>query len=136
MIKINLIFLLIIFSSFSCAEKTKYTREECIVRVNINWEGVPLGDKESLIKSLMDTVKSAPDMGFNKTPASSAVQGEDREFIYYQHKYDCENRIINMENLIKYSSKHIAGLPTVEVDRGNFLPGPYTIRVKGPSWVD
>jgi len=118
----------------SCYEETKYTREQCIVRINIDWSNTQLNNKEYMIEEITDTIRKAPNMGFNKIPASSAIQGNDREFIYYQYKYDCENRIENTEKLLRYVQENVANLPPMEVDSRNFKPSVGTIRSSGPWW--
>lgn len=37
---------------------------------------------ESAISVITDAIRKAPDMSFNQIPASSAIQGNSREFIY------------------------------------------------------
>lgn len=124
----------------ACAEspKPKYTREECIVRVNIEWGDTTANQKESMIRLITGSIRKAPNMGFNKIPASSAIQGSNREFIYYQHEDDCENRISNMERLLSHirENARAESLPMMRVDPRRFKPGVETIRVSGPNWVD
>ncbi len=137
MIKVAwLIISLWLFSLIACAEDVKYTREECIVRINIDWSGMVSDDKESSIRRVTDAIRKAPDMGFNKIPASSAIQGSDRQFIYYQYKNGCDRRIENTEKLLDYVRKNIADLPSMKVDLGHFKPGVHTIRSSGPWWKD
>ncbi|MCU5783434.1 hypothetical protein MA04_02734 [Alcanivorax balearicus MACL04] len=136
MIKSGLIIFFLLFGTIACAEGAKYTREECIVRINIDWGDASLNSKEATIRTITDAIRKAPDMGFNKTPASSAIQGNAREFIYYQYKDDCENRIENTKKLLRYVRDNITDLPPLEVDSGSFRPGVDTIRSSGPWWKD
>lgn len=136
MIKNRLLILLLLLGPTACAEEAKYIREECIVRINIDWSNTPSTNKEDLIGAITDAIRKAPNMGFNKVPASSAIQGSNREFIYYQYKDDCENRLENTEKLLIYISKNVTGLPPLEVDSGQFKPGVDTIRSSGPWWKD
>jgi hypothetical protein len=138
MIKNNLILLFLLFSLglAACAKEAKYTREECIVRVNIDWSNTPSDNKENLIRTITDAIRKAPDMGFNKVPANSAIQGDNREFIYYQYKDDCENRLENTKKLLVYIRKNTSGLPPLDVDLGHFKPSVDTIRASGPWWKD
>ena len=66
------------------AKKANYTREEGIVRINVDWGDAPSSSKEAAISVITDAIRKAPDMIFNQIPASSAIQGNSREFIYYQ----------------------------------------------------
>ena len=138
MIKFISLILLFTWTLSACAESPKYSREQCIVRVNIEWADTSPNDKETMIRLITDSIRKAPDMGFNKVPASSAIQGENREFIYYQHEDDCENRISNMEKLLSYVREDNSNLilPVIMVDLGGFKPGVETIRVSGPNWKD
>lgn len=134
MIKMVFIGLFLVLASCVCAEEARYAPEECIVRVNIHWSNESSIDKESMILVITDGIRKAPDMGFNRIPASSAVQGDEREYIYYQHKYDCDNRWENMEKLLSYIRDNIDDLPQIEVDPGKFSSGTDTIRASGPWW--
>ena len=136
MIKDGLVIFFLLFGLIACADKAKYTREECIARINIDWGDIPSNSKETTIRAITDAIRKAPDMGFNKIPASSAIQGSAREFIYYQYKSDCENRVENTEKLLSYVRVNITGLPSLEVDAGSFKPGVDTIRSSGPWWKD
>jgi hypothetical protein len=134
---------LVIFSFLfvlsTCADDApKYTRAECIVRVNIDWSGTPANGKETLINWITDQIGYVPDMGFNRIQPGFSIKGKNRQFIYYQHKYDCENRHQNMTKLLDYvrGRRTELSLPQMEVDSGSFQPGPETMRSSGPWWVD
>lgn len=136
MIKHGLVAFFLLFGSIACTDEGQYARAECIVRINIDWSDTPLNIREAKIRVITNTIRTAPDMGFNKIPASSAIQGDAREFIYYQYKDDCENRIENSEKLLSYVRANITDLPSLEVDSGSFEPGVDTIRSSGPWWKD
>lgn len=128
----------IIFSGVAlsaCAEDPQYHRTECIVRVNIDWTTTD-GDKDQLIQEILDVYLKAPKLGFNEIPPSAAVQGDMDQFLYFQHKYDCEDRISNTEQLLEYIQGNVQGLPEMEVDRGTFQPAADTIRTSGRWWID
>lgn len=103
--------LAIALSLAACSDKPKYSREECIVRVNIDWSSTSSSEKENQIRRITDATRNAPDLGCNEVPASSAIQGESREFIYYQYKHDCENRLENTRQLLRYVQRQTNGLP-------------------------
>lgn len=138
MMKLVLCLLLYALTLSACADSAKYSREQCIVRVNIEWAKISSNDKESMVRLITDSIRQAPDMGFNKIPASSTIQGKNREFIYYQHEDDCQNRILNMERLLSYVQESVnnVALPNMSVDPGSFKPGVDTIRLSGPNWKD
>ena len=119
----------------ACANEPQYYRTECIVRVNIDWSTTN-GDKRQLINQISDAFAKAPKMGFNEIPPSSAVQGDMHQFLFFQHKRDCENRVSNTEELLKYVHRTVQGSPHMEVDKGMFQPGVNTIRVSGKWWID
>lgn len=60
-----------------------FYREECISRVEFIWNKVPDYDKENLIRKISKNILMAPNMGFNKIPPSVAIQGHNREYIFY-----------------------------------------------------
>lgn len=136
MIRSILVIFSLLFSLVSCAEEAKYTREECIVRINIDWADFSEDRKESMIRAITNAIRTAPDMGFNRIQASSAIQGSAREFIYYQYKYDCERKIINTKKILSYVRDSVEGLPELDVDPRSFKPNVDTIRSSGPWWKD
>ncbi|MCE2391696.1 MAG: hypothetical protein J4G09_09475 [Proteobacteria bacterium] len=100
--KVILMLFFLISAIAACVEEPKYNREQCIVRVNIEWENMSDAHKENIIVIITNAIRSAPDMDFNRIPPGFSVKGTDREFIYYQHEFDCENRLANMEKLLSY----------------------------------
>ena len=137
MLRYGVFICLMVISLASCAQETKpeYMREQCIVRINIKWENFT-GERNLMLESIMDAIKAAPDMGFNRIPPSSAVQGDRRQYIYYQFKFDCENKINNAKKLVKEVEKSIGINKLINVDANSYKPGPDTIRVTGKWWVD
>lgn len=137
MLKAPLIIFTIVITMISCGvdHEGKYTREQCIFRVNIKWDKYE-GDKEMAIRRVMDNFRAAPDMGFNKVPPSAAVQGKNRQYIYYQLTDGCENRIENARKLLSFVLTSREKMPALELDSGSFSPGVDTIRVTGEWWRD
>ncbi|EKE81447.1 hypothetical protein [Idiomarina xiamenensis] len=130
------LFLFFLIGLNSCGTDARYTRSECIVRVNIDWTGTPLGKKEELIESITKAIRNAPNMGSNKVPMDFTIQGQSREYIYYQYSTDCENRFENTEALLEFARERVKSPPYLSVDKNNYEPGSDTIRVSGPSWID
>lgn len=134
--------ILLLFTSlwmlFACVNEPKYTRDQCIVRVNIEWKEISADEKERMIRLIANTIKKASDMGIAKDPGGSAIKGENRQFIYYQYRDDCENRISNMEQMLSHVREMISepSLPSMFVDPGSFEPGVDTIRSSGSWWKD
>lgn len=125
------------WSLSACAEGPKYSREQCIVRMNIEWGNISPNDKEKMIRLITDSIRKASDMGFARDPGGSTIQGENREFIYYQYRDDCENRISNMERLLSRVREATSeSLPMMSVDPRSFEPSVDTIRSSGPWWKD
>lgn len=125
-----------LISQVACSNEPLYSRDDCIARVNIDWSRTFPDDKERMINQIMDAIRKAPDMGFNKTPPSSAVQGDARQFIYYQYEKDCANRLENTEKLLHYVRESLDNHPPLKADSGSYSPGTDTIRVSGPWWKD
>lgn len=137
MMKFISLILLFIWSLSACAESSKYSRAQCIVRMNIEWGDISPNDKEEMIRLIADSIRKASDMGFGSDPGGSTIQGESREFIYYQYRDDCENRISNMEQLLSHVREAASeSLPTMSVDPRSFEPGVDTIRSSGSWWKD
>lgn len=121
----------------ACGDLPKYKRSDCIVRINIEWRNdINEEAKEHTIRSITDVIRTAPDLGFNRSPPSSAIQGNERQFIYYQFKDDCENRLENARLLLSHVRRMLENPPPLEVDSRSFLPGLDTIRSSGPWWID
>ena len=129
--------LFVTVSVSACADLPRYKRSDCIVRINVEWpSGMNEETKEDSIRSIADAVRKAPDLGFNRIQPSSAIQGDKRQFVYYQFKDDCEHRIENAETLLSHVRRELGNQPSLTVDPGSFEPGVDTIRSSGPWWLN
>lgn len=135
----NLMIFMLVMSAFvsSCSQSTStlYSRKECIIRMNIDWQKYG-GDREIMLERITRSARTARDMGFNKIPAGSSIQGDERQYIYYQFKFDCENRINNGKKLILEIEKSIGIKNLITVDPRSFEPSANTIRNTGKWWKD
>ena len=127
---------LLFFLLYGCSQGPKYYREDCIVRINFDWTGMTPGEKYAALNSFAKIYPKAPKKSYNEIPPSSAVQGENDEYLYLQYKFDCENRIPNTEDLVAYVKTQIASSPNIEVDTGRFKPSIDTILSSGSNWID
>ena len=138
MIKLFLLGIILLFGMQACADSPQYTREQCIVRVNIDWREISPDEKESSIRLITKLINEAPLMGYGVDPGGSTIQGENREFIFYQYRSDCEARHSNMERTLTYvrANANLDALPLLSVDPRKFKPGVNTIRSSGKWWSD
>lgn len=120
--------------AFFTENETKYLREDCISRIEIAWDSNPSLNKENSIELIFKVVLEPPYVGYNKVPPSIALQGENREFIYLQYKFDCVNKEINTLKIIRRLQELLD--VNMVVSKGKFSPNVETIRSYGDWWID
>ncbi len=131
--KVLLFFVFILISA--CSDKKEY-KEDCISRVEFVWLGESNRDKNRTIKIFMNAfISEYIDIYSRSTPPSSAVQGEDSEFIYLQYTDFCEDKYRITKHLTDKVVATHPNLPELLISNQRFKPSINTIAVDGPYWI-
>jgi len=131
--KVFLFFALIFISA--CSDQIE-NKEDCISRIEFIWLAESNRDKNRVIVIFMNAfvTEYTEIYGHSTPPPSSAVQGENSEFIYLQYTDFCEDKYRITKHLTDKIAATYPNLPELLVSNQKFKPSINTIAVDGPYW--
>jgi hypothetical protein len=112
----------------------KYTRQECIVKVNLEWKQSDRAEIELTIKNLFASLEKTGELTFFDKMPSYVVPWKDRGTLYFQFKSHCEKRLEMAENFLSDASRRVENLPNYVVTSVKVEPHPSTIFITGEYW--
>lgn len=116
----------------SCTE-SKPLRSDCIVKVELNWEGNSVDfnyNKSAVISHIvnMSDVEA-------KLPIAG-MQVQDNKDIYYIFHQECNKRFSHIEGLYEHYTHYYPNFPQFEISAQRIEPSISTILVFGDYWRD
>ena len=129
---------------FSCTydknqsqDKEKYTRQECIVKIDLDWSGYELEQIEEVIRNIGDALRRTVDQGKAGNIPSYTFPWRKIGEWYMQFHEDCENKYELASELIKIEVvPYVENVPPYIISREVVVPSPGTIYVKGEPWKE
>lgn len=119
--------------AFAANEGPRYTRQECIQKVTLNWEGYPEAEIERTIRQISQSLN---DDGGALAPSYAFPFGARNEW-YLQFRENCENKKALTEEIIRgIISSSDATMPKYEISEEPVIPSPQTISLKGEYWKE
>ena len=112
----------------------KYTRQQCIVKVDLLWEYSEQNQIESIIKSIFASFEKTAELSFIDNMPSYVVPWKNRNVLYLQFRNNCEKRIEMAHKFLSEASKRIEKHPSYIVKKDIVEPHPSTIYITGEHW--
>jgi len=132
----KLVIIISLLLLFGCSDDETFTASDCITRIEFEWQNESDREKASITTEFMDSFISyfISSYGTEFPPPSSAVQGENREFIFLQFTANCKNKVEMTKSITEKVLMSSSHLPTVLFSNESFKPSYNTILVDGPYW--
>jgi len=132
----KLLILLLSLSIFGCADDIAPSRSECITRIEFKWSEQSAEDKATIISNFNDEFVRhyVTKVHKNAIPPSSAIQGDNQQYIYLQYTEECGSKVDTSKFLVNEVREVISDLPQILFTEETFEPGLKTILVSGPYW--
>jgi hypothetical protein len=112
--------------------EAKYTRQECIQKVSLDWSNFTSAEIETTISEIAASIdtEAFPIGGF-------AFPWKAREELYLQFTESCEDKDRLAKELIETSvSPNVARMPPYWISDEVVVPNASTISLRGPNWKD
>lgn len=112
--------------------EAKYTRQECIQKVSLDWSNFTSAEIETTIREISTSIdKEAFPIGGFTFPWKA------REELYLQFTESCEDKDRLVKELIETSvSPYVGRMPPYSISDEVVVPSASTISLRGPNWKD
>jgi hypothetical protein len=118
----------------ACDTKTKYTRSNCISKINLDWKGIDK-NRSNVIENAMDQVIKTARNSDGLVAPNISTQYSDYNTMYFQFPSKCEMKT-KMTIELMDSIEKMGGFPIYHVSEEVVIPSIHTIDVRGPDWID